>query len=222
MNIQRYLMPVIVAASLHGTLVFLFGKNPPPPPPIKDTPLVIRDPVPVDITAAPPEEDTGGESGGSPSPLPPSVEPPPTPSREDIFTISVKENATPIRPVLDLPTIPKEGFNYSGEATGPGTGLGHGPIGWEHLDRAPRAIVQTPPVYPATMRSSAISGSVMVEFVVDTSGRVISANAVKSSDREFADPAVRAVLKWRFDPGTVNGRRVNFRMAVPIEFNAER
>jgi hypothetical protein len=28
------------------------------------------------------------------------------------------------------------------------------------------------------------------------------------------------VLRWRFEPGTIGGRRVSFRMAVPIEFNA--
>jgi len=59
---------------------------------------------------------------------------------------------------------------------------------------------------------------VTVEFAVDTEGRVVRAEAVRYTHREFAEPAVRAVLKWRFEPGRRHGRVVPFRMAVPMEF----
>ena len=55
---------------------------------------------------------------------------------------------------------------------------------------------------------------------MDTSGRVVSAEAVRWTHRNFVDSAVRAVLLWRFEPGTIDGRKVSFRMAIPIEFVA--
>jgi protein TonB len=76
------------------------------------------------------------------------------------------------------------------------------------------------PVYPANMRRDGITGDVTIEFVVGTDGSVLTAEAVRWSRREFVDPALTAVRKWRFEPGTVNGRKVRFRMAIPIEFYA--
>ena len=81
--------------------------------------------------------------------------------------------------------------------------------------------MQIPPDYPYAMKQSGASGSVVVEFDVDTTGRVIRAEAISYTDREFAEPAMRAVRKWRFEPGRRNGKAVPFRMAVPIEFGIE-
>jgi TonB family protein len=61
---------------------------------------------------------------------------------------------------------------------------------------------------------------VTVEFVVDTAGRVVSAEALRWTHRDFVDPTVQAVLRWRFEPGTIKGRKVNFRMTIPVEFVA--
>jgi protein TonB len=86
------------------------------------------------------------------------------------------------------------------------------------LDRVPGARVQVPPDYPPAKQQSGAGGSVLVEFDVDPAGRVVRAEAIRYTDREFAEPAVRAVRKWRFEPGRRNGKAVSFRMAVPIEF----
>jgi protein TonB len=60
-----------------------------------------------------------------------------------------------------------------------------------------------------------------VEFIVDEHGSVFDAHAVNTTDRVFNDAAVRAVSKWRFEPGTVHGEVVRFRMAVPVVFHLE-
>ena len=86
----------------------------------------------------------------------------------------------------------------------------------------PRAKVQLPPDYPAAMRQSGVSGSVLVEFDVDREGRVTRAAAVRYTEREFVEPALRAVRKWRFEPGRRQGVAVAFRLVVPIEFGIER
>jgi outer membrane biosynthesis protein TonB len=38
----------------------------------------------------------------------------------------------------------------------------------------------------------------------------------------FADAALRAVARWKFEPGLKNGRHVRFRMSVPIMFRIDR
>ena len=86
-------------------------------------------------------------------------------------------------------------------ATGPGEFGGSGEIGRPgifspaDLDRVPNAKVQLPPDYPAAMRQNGVSGLVLVEFEVNAEGRVVRAEAVRYTHREFADPAVRAVKK---------------------------
>lgn len=130
----------------------------------------------------------------------------------------------PVTPSVPVPYAVPNLTDYRGLPSGPGTD----PNSWGRpaipdvgkLDRVPRAVVQTSPTYPDTLRRDGIDGSVTVEFVVGIDGRVVKADAVKWSHREFVDPAVRAVLRWRFEPGTQGGRKVSFRMAIPIEFNA--
>jgi protein TonB len=61
----------------------------------------------------------------------------------------------------------------------------------------------------------------LVLFIVDQSGNVESAMALKADDVRFADAAVEAVSKWRFSPATRNGEPVKCRMQAPIVFAAK-
>ncbi len=44
-----------------------------------------------------------------------------------------------------------------------------------------------PPNYPSSLRTDLIEGVVMMEFVIDVKGRVVSAVMRESTQREFAD-----------------------------------
>jgi protein TonB len=79
---------------------------------------------------------------------------------------------------------------------------------------------QIAPVFPRELQNAGIGGTVSVEFTVDSTGRVVSANVVTGTRREFEDAAVGAVLRWRFEPGKRHGRPVPFRMVIPIAFKA--
>lgn len=60
------------------------------------------------------------------------------------------------------------------------------------------------PSYPPEARRKGQTGTVTVEFTVDTSGRVISAYAKNPSPWPLLDnEAVRTVLRWKFPPGSV-------------------
>lgn len=87
------------------------------------------------------------------------------------------------------------------------------------LDQQPNPRFQGAPTYPFEMRRAGISGEVLVEFIVDTTGDVQNAFAVRSTQREFESAAVQAVSKWKFKPGRKGGRDVPTRMQVPIVFS---
>jgi protein TonB len=87
------------------------------------------------------------------------------------------------------------------------------------LDRVPDARVRIAPEYPFAMKNGGIDGSVTVAFDVDRAGNVVAARVLKSTHTEFEAPTLRAVLKWRFEPGRKNGRTVPFRMVVPVDFH---
>ena len=76
----------------------------------------------------------------------------------------------------------------------------------------------TPPEYPADAKAAKIEGQSVVQFVVDESGHVTSAEAVRSTDPRFAAPAVAAVRKWKFAAAEESGRKVTSANAVAIVF----
>jgi len=104
------------------------------------------------------------------------------------------------------------------------TGIGQGLanlFNLADLDQPPSPTVRVLPVYPYEMRRAGVSGEVLVGFIVDSTGQVRDAYAVRFSRREFADEAVRAVRLWKFTPGRRHGVPVNFRMQIPVPFNLQ-
>jgi protein TonB len=87
------------------------------------------------------------------------------------------------------------------------------------LDQQPVARVKTPPPYPSDERRNGISGTVLVDFIVDSDGNVVNATAVKGDNRNFEQAAVQAVSKWKFKPGRKANRAVNTHMQIPIVFS---
>ena len=86
------------------------------------------------------------------------------------------------------------------------------------LDAYPKVLSQVRPVYPPDLHSQGVGGDVLVDFIVDTTGAVRNAFAVRSSNPEFIKPALDSVNQWKFSPGKVAGKDVNTHMQVPIVF----
>lgn len=61
----------------------------------------------------------------------------------------------------------------------------------------------------------------MVEFLVDKEGNVHNPLVLRASHPGFIDPAIRAISRWKFEPSHSGGRRVRFRMSVPMVFTIE-
>lgn len=86
-------------------------------------------------------------------------------------------------------------------------------------DVAPALLSQPPVVYPPEARSLGISGTVVVEAEVDTTGRVTGTpRAVESPNPILDSAAVRIVQASRYHPARRGGHAVKVRIRQPITF----
>ncbi|HUG12839.1 MAG TPA: TonB family protein, partial [Opitutaceae bacterium] len=88
-----------------------------------------------------------------------------------------------------------------------------------HLSGVPAKVLkQVSPEYPHELVNSRNRGSVEIAFIVDNEGHVREPMVLKSTHPLFEAPAVQAVMKWKFQPATVDGRPVNTRVVAPMIF----
>lgn len=218
---QRFGVPALVAATFH--VVLLFGIRPPIPTGIgaiiTDPPIKLP-PMPVDLVVPPrPDPEFTNEQVkplDKPGPVKPITEDRSTVLRPDLPPTPFDPPTT--RPPSPEKLIPQEWGDGSTGKRALGGPDGAPIFSLDKLDAQPRAKVQVSPDYPFALRAAGIEGDAMIEFDVDATGRVVSARALRGTHREFEEAAVRAVLKWRFEPGKRLGKAVPFRMAVPIGF----
>jgi protein TonB len=217
---RHFTLPVAFSAALHGAV--LFGFNSPPRP----APTVVRDdPIPRAFPLLPPpepeeiqvHEDTTAATGpkGTPeAPVVPTQPEVPRPDATSPFLIA----PPPVQPVV-VATLDRIPLGPRGTADGNGEPWITGIIPAGLLDNAPRTRLQAAPLYPMAAKREGISGEVLVEFTVDESGAVLAPRVIRSTHVSFEEPSLRAVEKWKFEPGRRDGRIVRFRMAVPLVFN---
>lgn len=105
-----------------------------------------------------------------------------------------------------------------GENMGTAKGTSEDIFAMADLDQTPRVIFQPAPQYPPELKKKKIQGTVYVLFIVDQDGRVQDPKIQKSDHPGFDVPSMNAVKRWRFEPGKVGGRAVQFRMRVPLTF----
>jgi protein TonB len=89
----------------------------------------------------------------------------------------------------------------------------------EDLTQAPRPTYQRAPVHPPEMKRAGISGTVRLEFVVTAEGTTRNIKVIRSTNPAFEENAIRAVRKWRFQPGEKDGKAVDARVRIPISFS---
>src|SRR6266571_2482845 len=88
------------------------------------------------------------------------------------------------------------------------------------VQERPQLTSGPPLTYPAPLLLSRISGRVVVEAVIDTSGRVEDGTmrVIESSDARFNQAAKDYVRAARFRPARIAGRAVRVRLDMPVEF----
>jgi TonB family protein len=83
-----------------------------------------------------------------------------------------------------------------------------------------KSVSRAIPRYPDGLRNAGVSGMVVVQFVVDSAGRVRpeTFSALRSSDPEFT-AAVRDALPYtRYTPARLHGRPVDSMVEYPVQF----
>jgi len=83
--------------------------------------------------------------------------------------------------------------------------------------REPKKIAHVAPEYPELARRAAVEGVVVLEAVVDVSGRVTQVRVLRSVALLDA-AAIQAVQQWRYSPTQLNGVPVPVLMTVTVRF----
>lgn len=102
-------------------------------------------------------------------------------------------------------------------AEGPG---GDQAVDVAHVEEPPAILAGPAPDYPELLRQAGLTGRVLLEAVVDTSGRVEpgSLTVIASSHPGFVASAQRSLAATLFRPARVYGRAVRVRVRVPVDF----
>jgi protein TonB len=77
------------------------------------------------------------------------------------------------------------------------------------------------PKFPDDMKRLGTSGLVTVSCMIDEKGNVSEPKIVKASNDAFAEPAMEALVKWKFKPAKKDGAAVAIRVNIPVQFNVD-
>jgi protein TonB len=109
----------------------------------------------------------------------------------------------------------------NGGGRGPGYGVGIGGTGAFRIggDVLPPVLIsKVEPEYSEEARKAKYSGSVLLSVVVDEHGIPRNIQVVRALGLGLDQKAIEAVQRWRFRPGTRNGKAVPVVAAVEVSF----
>jgi protein TonB len=180
---------------------FILGDASPPAPEsatVETPPTETTTASPAETLQDPPELPVLAETAPLPE-IPELPEIAPKPAEINIApTIQLTTRSTPTKPVRATPPRTASGSQASSQTGSSTRGTG--------MSSASRLAAgrMTPPSYPPEARRKGQSGTVVVEFTIDASGRVISAYAQSPSPWPLLNnEAVRTVRGWKFPSGGV-------------------
>jgi protein TonB len=184
----------------------LYDPPPPPPPPLPKGSALVEKPQP----ARPVTPETKPETPRLESPLRPE-------SRENQSV----QAGSPTGSDFGVPEGMEGGVEGGMVGGVPGGVLG-GVIGGTgsivlDYDQAPRPVRMPKPQYPQEAFVKKVEGTVVVEIVIDITGRVVFAKVVQSIPQLDA-AAVQCVYQWVFQPAVKHGRPVATRATAPVTF----
>jgi outer membrane biosynthesis protein TonB len=179
-----------------------------------------------------PEKTAAAKSGSLPTPIAnsQSIKSNPTPLPVEIkSTVTANLNASPSKPeIKPTETKPKVDVatNDNGGVTSISASINKTParpanyrlIRTEEELLNGKALTLPEPPYPPTARVARAKGLVVVEVIIDTNGRVVSAHAV-SGNKLLYQVSEEAALKAVFTPTVLGGYPVKVRGKIKYFFN---
>jgi protein TonB len=170
-------------------------------------------------------------------PPPPKEEPPPPevvaapPPPKGFLVLTAPIKIPDVLPEIDLSKKVTDEADFSGK--GVAGGIAKGVVGGTsdqvHFDfQVEKQVAPAPgnpiPRYPDMLRSANVEGEVLVQFVVDTTGRVEMGTfkVLKSSHDLFTNSVRQALGGMRFYAAEIGGRKVKQLVQQPFNFNLAR
>jgi len=95
-----------------------------------------------------------------------------------------------------------------------------GPVRAAQLPEIPRKIVDIHPIYPDIARTARIEGTVVLEAVLDTNGRVTQLRVLRPIPL-LDQAALDAVRQWRYTPSVYYGRPVSVLLTITVRFTLQ-
>jgi protein TonB len=96
-----------------------------------------------------------------------------------------------------------------------------GPLPIGNGVKSPIVIRRVEPIYPPFAIRARMSGSVVLQCIIDKAGRIRDVRVVTSSFSAFEQPAIDAVQQWLFAPGTLNGQAVDTIFELTVRFQVK-
>ncbi|HEX6965665.1 MAG TPA: TonB family protein [Gemmatimonadaceae bacterium] len=212
-----------VSVVLHAALIVLGvvvttqAKEPPKPPPTRPD-IVYRLAVTPPVQPEPVTRTRRPAAPSLPRRTVPDVVPPTIPTTIPTTLPPID----PTAPVVDLTdfdsvAVPGGAVDDAGPAA-PGAG---GTYYAFQVEKQTVPIDGNPkPRYPSMLESAHVDGTVLVQFVVDTTGRVDMSTftVLKATNALFVDAVKRVLPSWRFYPAEAGGHRVRQLVQMPLAF----
>jgi TonB family protein len=86
--------------------------------------------------------------------------------------------------------------------------------------KSARLLFSPPPTYPTLAKTQRIQGAVLVDALVDTSGRISSMKVV-SGPPLLHQAAMDSLRQWKYQPATLDGKAVPMHLTVTIQFHLQ-
>lgn len=170
----------------------------------------------------PPEPVSSRQTGAPEEPSPEAIDTPPLPTltldnrHQTASSISLKiQPAAKMRPDMKLDLSPSMA-SFNSMASPDQLFSEALPVNYN-----PTVLQRTPPSYPPSALRRRLEGYVVVEFTVSREGMVIqdTLEIIESTPPGTFDRVVlRSLLRWRFEPLSVNGEPRDYRARQKIDF----
>ena len=168
--------------------------------------------------------------------VPPTVTPPPDPklplpatilAPDDVPNMAANNFGDPLSK-LGMPSNGSGIGNGIGTGIGLGSGAGVGPGAGGGFGggayrvgggvSAPRILYKVEPEYSEEARKAKWQGTVVLSVVVDDQGRPQAVRVIRPVGLGLDQKALEAVAKWRFRPGTKDGKAVPVMATIEVSF----
>ncbi len=105
-----------------------------------------------------------------------------------------------------------------GFGPGEGGGVGGGVFRVGGGVSAPQVLYKVDPEYSEEARKAKYSGTVVLQLIVDATGKARDIKVVRSLGLGLDEKAIEAVNKWKFRPGIKNGQPVAVMATIEVNF----